>query len=99
MRYVLGSLFVSMTFVFGIWLLSLSESFQSIKKDVPAAALKGKELLPKDGASSLNSLLEQAAPLQVGGQDQKTGQEYFNEQFQSGTQSTGEGIPNKEMNP
>ncbi|MDP3957294.1 MAG: hypothetical protein Q8Q10_02225 [bacterium] len=99
MRYVLGSLFVSMAFILGIWFLSLMESFQSIGQDVPAAALKGKGLLPQEGAPSLSGLLEQAAPLRVDGQAEKTGQEYFNEQFQSGTQSAGEGVPNNQPTP
>jgi|GEM_PF-983622 len=99
MRYVLGSLFVSMTFIVGIWLLSLAENFQSIREDVPAAALKGKELLPKEGAPSLSGLLEQAKPLGVDGQAEKTGQEYFNEQFQSGTQDAGEGVPSQPVVP
>lgn len=98
MRYVLGSLFVSMLFIFGIWLLSLVESFHNISKDVPAAALKGKELLPKGEVPSLSGLLEQSSPLRVG-QDQKTGQEYFNEQFPSGTGGTGEGVSNGQPAP
>ena len=99
MRYVLGSLFVSMAFILGIWFLSLAESFQNIKQDVPTAALKGKELLPKEGVPSLSGLLEQAKPLGVDGQAEKTGQEYFNEQFQSGTQGASEGVPNNQANP
>ncbi len=89
MRYVFGCLLVSMAFIFGIWLLSLKESFQSISRDVPAAAEKGKELLPSGQTPSLSDLLEQAAPLRVDGQKEKTGQEYFNEQFRSQTEDTG----------
>ncbi|MDO8566385.1 MAG: hypothetical protein Q7S04_04385 [Candidatus Moranbacteria bacterium] len=96
MRYVLGSLFVSMVFILGIWFLSLAESFQSIKQDTSAAAFKGKELLPKEGVPSLSGLLEQATPLRVDGQGEKTGKEYFNEQFPSNTQSTSEGIQNSQ---
>lgn len=99
MRYVLGSLFVSMLFVLGIWLLSVTESFQSIKQDIPADVLKGKDFLPKNDVPSMGSLLDQKAPLQLSGQDQKTGKEYFNEQFQSGTQNTSEGVPSQQPTP
>ena len=83
MRYVLGCLFVSMTFILGIWLLSLKESFKSITHDVPAATEKGKELLPADGTTSLNDLLKGAVPMRIDDQAQQTGKEYFEEQFRT----------------
>ena len=83
MRYVFGCLAVSMAFIAGIWLLSLKESFRSISHDVPSAVEKGKGLLPGGQAPSLSDLMEQSAPLRVDGQDEKTGQQYFEEQFQS----------------
>ncbi|OGI14870.1 MAG: hypothetical protein A3E38_02275 [Candidatus Moranbacteria bacterium RIFCSPHIGHO2_12_FULL_54_9] len=89
MRYVLGCLLVSMAFILGIWLLSLKESFRSIGQDVPAAVDKSRELLPSGGTPSLNDLLEQAAPLRADGQKEKSGQDYFNEQFQGRTPDTG----------
>ena len=89
MRYVLGCLLVSMTFILGIWLLSLKESFQNISRDVPAAAERGKELLPSGDVPSLGNLLEQSAPLRADGQSEKTGQQYFEEQFGTQTESTG----------
>lgn len=89
MRYVFGCLAVSMAFIVGIWLLSLKESFRSISKDVPAAVEQSKELLPDGGTPSLSDLLEQAAPLRVDGQNEKTGQEYFEEQFRTQMEDTG----------
>lgn len=88
MRYVFGCLLVSMAFIVGIWLLSLKESFRSIGRDVPAAVEQGKELLPGGETPSLNDLLEQAAPLRTDGQDEKTGQEYFEEQFRTQAEGT-----------
>lgn len=90
MRYVIGCLTVSMIFIFGIWMLSLGESFRSISKDVPEAIEKGKEIIPKDQVPSLNDLLEKATPLHPENQNDATGGNYFNEQFQKGTQNTGE---------
>ncbi|MFZ2299682.1 MAG: hypothetical protein WAW00_00935 [Candidatus Moraniibacteriota bacterium] len=87
-RYVIMCLVVSMLFVIGVWLLSLKSGFQSISQDIPAAAEKGKDLLPDGQVPSFGSLLEQSAPLRVDGQDTKTGEQYFNEQFQGG-----EGVP------
>lgn len=86
MRYVAGCLLVSMTFILGIWLLSLKESFQHTLRDVPAGLEKGKELLPDGTMPSLSNLLEQAKPLEGGGLDEKTGQQYFEEQFGAGSQ-------------
>jgi hypothetical protein len=88
MRYVIGCLFVSMLFIFGIWLLSVGEGFRSISKEVPAVTEKGKEMLPKDQAPSLSDLLEKATPMRVDNQNKKTDTDYFNEQFQKGTQNT-----------
>lgn len=82
MRYVFGCLAVSMTFILGIWVLSVRESFQGIAKEFPQAREKGKELLPKGGTQSLSELLKQATPLQVEGES-KTGQQFFEEQVQA----------------
>ena len=95
-RYVLACLVVSMAFILGIWLLSLQAGFRSIGQDIPAAAEKGKELLPGGQVPSLGNLLEQAQPLRADGQDAKTGEQYFDEQFQTGTRDTGEGVPSKQ---
>lgn len=83
MRYVFGCLLVSMIFISGVWLLSVKESFRNIGRDVPAAAEKGKALLPDGGVPSLGDLMKKDAPLRVNGQDEKTGQQYFEEQFRS----------------
>lgn len=93
-RYVLACLVVSMVFILSIWLLSLKAGFRNISQDIPAAAEQGRELLPNGQVPSLGNLLEQQEPLRVGGQDAKTGQEYFNEEFQTGAQDTGEGVSN-----
>lgn len=94
-RYVIICLAVSMAFIVGIWLLSLQAGFRSIGQDIPAAAEKGRELLPDGQVPSLGDLLEQSEPLRVGGQE-KTGQEYFDEQFRTGAQNAGEGTPDKQ---
>lgn len=82
MRYVFGCLVVSMTFIVGIWILSVRESFQGIAKELPQAAEKGKDLLPKGDVQSLSDLLKQATPLQVEGES-KTGEQFFEEQVQA----------------
>lgn len=82
MRYVLGCLFVSMTFILGIWLLSLKESFNSIRR-MMSLMPEGKELLPADGTTSLNDLLKGAVPMRIDDQAQQTGKEYFEEQFRT----------------
>ena len=95
MRYVFGCLIVSMSFVIGIWLLSLKESFGNISRDVSNTAEKSKEQLPDVKIPALDSLLEKNAPLGANtnkGEEEKTGQEYFEEQFrsQSSEQNTGQ---------
>ena len=83
MRYVVGCLVVSMLFIFGIWLLSVGESFQNISKGIPETASKGEALVPKDQVPSLNDLLEQATPLRVDNQNGQTNTNYFDEQGKS----------------
>lgn len=85
MRYVFGCLAVSMTFVIGIWLLSLKESFGNISRDVSNTAEKGQEQLPDVKMPALDSLLEQSSPLGANANkgEEKTGEQYFEEQFRS----------------
>ena len=86
MRYVFSCLVVSMLFILGIWVLSLQENFRTVGEDIPSAIEKGKALLPKnEDQTSLNTLSQQAAPLRVDGQNKKTGQEYFEEQWRTQT--------------
>lgn len=99
MRYALGCLAVSMAFIIGIWLLSLQESFQSVSRDIPAADEKGAALLPPGKTPSLNDLLKQAEPLRADGQDEKTGQQYFQEQFPTRTEPADEGAPEAQSTP
>lgn len=89
MRYVIGCLFVSMIFIVGIWLLSLGESFQSIGEEVPAAAERGKEMLPKDNLPSLGDLMQSETSLRIDNQKPPTNDDYFNEQFQKSTGTEG----------
>jgi hypothetical protein len=85
MRYVFGCLIISMSFVIGIWLLSLKESFGNISRDVSNTAEKSKEQLSDVKMPALDSLLEKSAPLGANTNkgEEKTGQEYFEEQFRS----------------
>lgn len=89
MRYVFGCLAVSMTFIIGIWLLSLKESFGNISRDVSNTAEKSKEQLPDVKIPSLEGLMEQNAPLgaDTNKGEEKTGQKYFEEQFRSSEQN------------
>ena len=84
MRYVWGSLIVSMLFIVSIWLLSLHESFSSLSKDTPTAIEQGKEALKGNGQPepSLSDLMEKNAALQVepGGTD-TAGEDFFQGQF------------------
>ncbi len=83
-RYVFLCVLVSMAFIVGIWFLSLRESFRSVSTELPQAVEKGKELVPsEDPFDSLDSLMKQTAPLGSGGGDEKTGREYFEEQFKA----------------
>lgn len=82
MRYVFGCLIVSMAFIVGIWLLSLGESFRNISKDVPGTVEKGKSMLPKEKAPSIDDLLQKTTPLHPDQGGASTGGDYFNEQFQ-----------------
>lgn len=86
MRYVLICLCVSMAIIFGIWLLSVKENFQGIARDVPSVTKKGKDALSQTPSTSLNDLLGKDIPLGTTEQKEKTGTEYFNEQFQERTQ-------------
>lgn len=99
MRYVIGSLLVSMTLILGIWFLSLMENFRGMNQGLSTVTENSNELFPKDRLPSLNSLMDQAKPLGVDGQDEKTGKDYFNEQFQSGTQGLDEGVSNQQPIP
>lgn len=89
-RYVYGCLVVSMAFIFGIWTLSLKESFRSVTDDVPQAVEKGRELLPQTGTSSLSDLMEQAKPLAPSINEGQTGEEYFQGQLEKRAESRNE---------
>lgn len=90
-RYVIICLSLTMVFIVGIWFLSLRESFHNVARDLPEATEEGQSFFPTgEGTPSLNTLLEQASPLRVEGEDDKTGQEFFQEQM--GKDESGEGV-------
>jgi len=63
MRYVFFSLFVSMLFVFGIWMLSLEESVQNVKNAISKPSYDKLPSLPTEEKESLNTLLQKAIPI------------------------------------
>lgn len=90
MRYVVGCVSVSMVFIIGIWLLSVSENVSTTVSDFPQAMEQGKNIT--GGAPSLNDLFEQSAPLRIEGKSTEGG-EFFDQQLNNrentGTQSEG----------
>lgn len=86
MRYVFLSLFVSMFFVVSIWLLSLEESVQNLKKSVPQSSSDERADSSKEEQPSLNSLLQKATPILPDSASDQS--DYFNEQFRKDTQNT-----------
>ena len=98
-RYVFGCLAVSMVFIFGIWLLSVKENFQSVASDMPRVMENGKALLPDSRqAPSLNDLFQRSEPLRVDSGSEKTGQQFFQEQFQKSSADQGVGTSTDENN-
>lgn len=82
-RYVIGCLVVSMLFVFGLWTLTLKENFSGVTADFPKAVLQGKELLPdRNEAPSIDSILHQAQAPVIDKNNETTGAQLFNDQWQ-----------------
>ncbi len=80
MRYVMICLAVSMIFIVGIWMLTLRESLANARTDREAVETLTPTLGGEPSLSDLDSLrVEDQAP--------KTGQEYFNEQFEASENS------------
>lgn len=77
-RYVVICVSVSMVFIFGIWLLSVSDGVSTAAEDLPQAIEGGKSMT--DNAPSLNDLFEQSAPLRIEGQEQP-GNEFFDQEL------------------
>lgn len=80
MRYVIGCLVVSMSFILGIWVLSVKETFQGVARDVPKATEMGKNLLAPKNEDSLEAA-GRTEPLNIHKEPTKTGNDYFQEQF------------------
>lgn len=90
MRYVMICVSVSMVFIIGIWLLSVSENVSTATDDFPQTMEQGKNTT--GGAPSLNDLFEQSAPLRI--EDKSTeGGAFFDQQLNNrentGTQNEG----------
>lgn len=87
MRYVWGSLALSMLFILSIWLLSLHESFTIISEDTPAALEQGKEALSGENEPSLNDLMQKNESLRVeeGNETDTTGEDFFQGQLEQKT--------------
>ncbi len=75
-RYVVLCVSLSMVFIVGIWLLSVSESAFTAAGDLPQAVEQQKKNMT-GGAPSLNDLFQQSAPLRI---EDKTpdGSKFFN---------------------
>lgn len=82
MRYVFLCLAVSMVFIIGVWILSLSESLHSVTKNTSGAIETVRTSVPKDSVPSLNDLFNQAETLQVD-KKETTGEEFFQSQVES----------------
>lgn len=83
-----------MTFIVGIWFLSLKESFRSVQEDTSQVFERSQELIPSKGSTDrLNSLLERSTPLGGELKDEMTGQEYFEQQLKTKEKSTEEKMP------
>ncbi|MEK7494305.1 MAG: hypothetical protein AAB615_00365 [Patescibacteria group bacterium] len=87
MRYVWGSLAISMLFILSIWLLSLHESFTIISEDTPEALEQGKEVLSGENEPSLNDLMQKNESLRVepGSDADTTGEDFFQGQLEQKT--------------
>ena len=77
-RYVALCVFVSMVFIFGIWLFSVSDGVSTASRDLPKALEGGRGIV--ESTPSLNDLFEQSAPLRIEGESAK-GTEFFNQEL------------------
>lgn len=82
MRYVFLCLAVSMIFIVGVWILSLSESLHSVTKNTSGVIETGRASVPENNVPSLNDLFNRADTLQVEGKE-TTGEEFFQSQVES----------------
>lgn len=81
MRYVFICVAVSMALVVGVWLLSVTESFQTAATDMSGTAESVNTMLPKPGDLSLDQLLKGNETL---GTEKQTisGEQFFEEEYQ-----------------
>lgn len=84
MQYVFACLTLSMLFITGIWILSLEENFQSIRRPLSDTIKTSKDFLPKEKTPSLNDLLERQSPLRTDENTHLDGEKYFERQTQNG---------------
>lgn len=88
-RYMYGCVTLTMVFILGIWLLSVSESFRSVAIEAPELKEQASQVLPKPDTSSLTGMFEQGKTLKV---DDKGAQaEDFFETELRATSDTGRG--------
>jgi len=85
MRYVFLSLFISMLFVFGIWILSLEESVQNVKNAISKPSYDKLPSLSTEGKESLNTLLQKAIPINTDSPIDKSN--YFQQELEKEKQN------------
>lgn len=78
-RYVVICVSVTMVFVVGIWLLSVSESVTRTAEDLPQALEQSKKEMTS-GVPSLSDMLEQSSPLRIEDKGVE-GTQFFNQEM------------------
>lgn len=65
-RYMYGCVAVTMVFILGIWLLSITEGFRSAATEAPEIRDQAAQIIPKtESTPSLSTLLDQGKSLQI----------------------------------
>ncbi len=85
-RYVMACVSISMVFILGIWLLSVSDTVTTTAEDLPKAMEQGKNM--NGGVPSLNNLFEQSAPLRIESKAEQSN-EFIKQQIENDTQKEG----------
>ncbi len=83
-RYMYVWVGVTMLLVFGIWFLSVTESFHTVATEAPELKDQAAQIVPKPDTSSLSGLLEQGKSLQVDDARSKA-EDFFETQLQPTT--------------
>lgn len=86
-RYVMVCVSISMVFIIGIWLLSVSDTVTTTAEDLPKAMEQGKNMT--GGVPSLNDLFEQSAPLRIETKAEQSN-EFIKQQMESGAPEEGQ---------